>query len=60
MAMYYGYGVTGPQKMYTEAMNEAFGEIRRKVRDDALHINDALEQAGLLYQWHPQTIQPQR
>ncbi len=60
IAMYYGYGFTGAQKMYADAINEAFDEIRSQVRRDAIRINDALERAGLRYNYHPQTLPRQQ
>lgn len=60
MAMYYGYGITGPQKMYADAVNEALDQIRSQIRSDVMQINDALQRAGLRYDYHPQIITPQR
>jgi hypothetical protein len=55
MAMYWGYSAQNVlRKVYTDAINDAFNQIRPQIRNDVTMLNDKLQSAGKLT-FSPQT-----
>lgn len=49
IAMYHGYNLTGVQKIYVDALNMAFDDLRQQVRQDAVRLNSELQRSGRKY-----------
>ena len=49
VAMYYGYSLMNAgRKIYLDALNDAFNQIRPLIQADALRLNEKLKEAGKL------------